>query len=56
MKSPEEIEWFLEDLFLGSQWSIILGYRRLPDGGSGSLLLFLTVWHIIIFFPLHSGF
>ena len=28
-KSPEEIEWFLEDLFLGSQWSIILGYRRL---------------------------
>jgi len=29
MKSPEEIEWFLEDLFLGSQWSIILGYRRL---------------------------
>ena len=22
-------EWFLENMFLGSQWSIILGYRRL---------------------------
>ena len=29
MKSPWKIERFLEDLFLGSQWSIILGYRRL---------------------------
>ena len=26
---PWKIERFLEDLFLGSQWSIILGYRRL---------------------------
>ena len=28
-KGPWKIECFLEDLFLGSQWSIILGYRRL---------------------------
>ena len=28
-KCPWKIECFLEDLFLGSQWSIILGYRRL---------------------------
>ena len=28
-KCPLKIECFLEDLFLGSQWSIILGYRRL---------------------------
>ena len=28
-KYPWKIECFLEDLFLGSQWSIILGYRRL---------------------------
>ena len=28
-KQPWEIECFLDDLFLGSQWSIILGYRRL---------------------------
>ncbi len=28
-KYPYKIECFLEDLFLGSQWSIILGYRRL---------------------------
>ena len=28
-KSPQKYECFLEDLFLGSQWSIILGYRRL---------------------------
>jgi len=26
---PWKIEYFLEDLFLGGQWSIILGYRRL---------------------------
>ena len=31
-KSPQEIEWFLEDLFLGSQWSIILGCISLPVG------------------------
>ena len=28
-KCPWKIGCFLEDLFLGSQWSIILGYRRL---------------------------
>ena len=28
-KCPWKIDCFLEDLFLGSQWSIILGYRRL---------------------------
>ena len=26
---PWNLECFLEDLFLGGQWSIILGYRRL---------------------------
>jgi hypothetical protein len=30
-KCPWKIEYFLEDLFLGSQWSIILRYRRLSD-------------------------
>ena len=28
-RNPKTVECFLEDLFLGSQWSIILGYRRL---------------------------
>jgi hypothetical protein len=28
-KTTNKIECFLEDEFLGSQWSIILGYRRL---------------------------
>ena len=26
---PWNLECFVEDLFLGGQWSIILGYRRL---------------------------
>ena len=26
---PMNLECFVEDLFLGGQWSIILGYRRL---------------------------
>ena len=29
MLDPKEIAGLMEDLFLGSQWSIILGYRRL---------------------------
>ena len=29
MNYPWKIECFLEDLFLGGQWSIILAYRRL---------------------------
>ena len=29
LRAPWKIECFLEDQFLGSQWSIILGYRRL---------------------------
>jgi len=27
--NPMNLECFVEDLFLGGQWSIILGYRRL---------------------------
>ena len=38
-KSPWKIECFLEDLLLGSQWSIILGYRRLSDKFLGVNLL-----------------
>ena len=37
---PWKIECFLEDLFLGSQWSIILGYRRLSVKFSLWSLLF----------------
>ena len=39
-KCPWKIECFLEDLFLGSQWLIILGYRRLSVK---SLVLFLNL-------------
>jgi hypothetical protein len=42
MKCPWKIEYFLEDLFLGSQWSIILRYRRLSDKSKTS------DWHMRI--------
>jgi len=37
---PWNLECFVEDLFLGGQWSIILGYRRL----SVKSLLVLSGW------------
>ena len=41
-------ECFVEDLFLGGQWSIILGYRRLSVKSLQVLLLLLQVAELFI--------
>ena len=48
-KCPAKIEWFLEDLFLGSQWSIILGYRQLSVKSLTIALNLNEILQIIVF-------
>ena len=51
-KSLWKIECFLEDLFLGGQLSIILGYRRLSVKFSWFLILVHGLYLLVIFHQL----
>ena len=46
-KPPRKIECFLDDLFLGSQWSIILGYRRLSVKSCTAFIHSLRLLHLL---------